>query len=104
VLQRWYRQGGTRAWCRAGRKPLHCAGFESTPERARQVGGSFGATCGLLLMKLLPTWHIQPGIYAMCAATAMLGGVFRASISLVVIVVEGTQARAAAGDAAGLAC
>jgi len=55
------------------------------------VGGSFGATCGLLLMKLLPTWHIQPGIYAMCAATAMLGGVFRASISLVIIVVEGTQ-------------
>ncbi|KAK9844167.1 hypothetical protein WJX81_006719 [Elliptochloris bilobata] len=55
------------------------------------VGGSFGATCGLLLMKALPTWHIQPGIYAMCAATAMLGGVFRASISLVIIVVEGTQ-------------
>ena len=61
------------------------------------MGGSFGATCGLLLMKLLPTWHIQPGIYAMCAATAMLGGVFRASISLVVIVVEGTQGRVAGG-------
>lgn len=28
----------------------------------------------------------------MCAATAMLGGVFRASISLVVLLVEGTQA------------
>lgn len=55
------------------------------------MGGSFGATCGLLLMQALPTWHIQPGIYAMCAATAMLGGVFRASISLVIIVVEGTQ-------------
>ena len=57
------------------------------------MGGSFGATCGLLLMQALPTWHIQPGIYAMCAATAMLGGVFRASISLVIIVVEGTQVR-----------
>ena len=56
-----------------------------------QVGGSFGATCGLLLMKLLPSWNIQPGVYAMCAATAMLGGVFRASISLVVLLVEGTQ-------------
>lgn len=58
-----------------------------------QVGSSFGATCGLLLMNLLPTWNIQPGLYAMVAATAMLGGVFRASISLVVLLVEGTQAR-----------
>ncbi len=46
---------------------------------------------GLLLMKWLPNWNIQPGVYAMCAAAAMLGGVFRSSISLVVIVVEGTQ-------------
>lgn len=59
---------------------------------AAQVGGSFGGTCGLLLMKWLPGWNIQPGLYAMCAATAMLGGVFRASISLVVLLVEGTQA------------
>ena len=56
-----------------------------------QVGGSFGGTCGLLLMHWLPDWNIQPGVYAMCAATAMLGGVFRASISLVVLLVEGTQ-------------
>ena len=57
-----------------------------------QVGGSFGATCGLLLMKWLPgSWHIQPGVYAMCAAAAMLGGVFRASLSVVVIFVEGSQ-------------
>ena len=48
---------------------------------------------GLLLMQRLPEWNIQPGLYAMCAAAAMLGGVFRSSISLVVIVVEGTQAR-----------
>lgn len=56
-----------------------------------QVGGSFGGTCGLLLMQLLPSWKIQPGVYAMCAAAATLGGVFRASISLVVLLVEGTQ-------------
>ena len=56
--------------------------------------------CGLLLMQALPTWHIQPGIYAMCAATAMLGGVFRASISLVIIVVEGTQVLRPPGDKA----
>ena len=55
------------------------------------VGSSFGAACGLGLMGALPAWNIQPGLYAMCAAAAMLGGVFRASISLVVIVVEGTQ-------------
>ena len=55
------------------------------------VGSSFGAACGLGLMGALPSWNIQPGLYAMCAAAAMLGGVFRASISLVVIVVEGTQ-------------
>lgn len=59
-----------------------------------QVGSSFGAAFGLLLMQWLPGWSIQPGLYAMCAAAAMLGGVFRSSISLVVIVVEGTQARA----------
>ena len=55
------------------------------------MGGAFGATCGLLLMRLLPTWQIQPGLYAMCAAAAMLGGVFRASISLVVIFVESSK-------------
>ena len=58
-----------------------------------QVGSSFGAGMGILLMQWLPEWNIQPGLYAMCAAAAMLGGVFRSSISLVVIVVEGTQAR-----------
>ena len=58
-----------------------------------QVGGSFGGTCGILLMQWLPTWNIQPGVYAMCAAAAMLGGVFRSSISLVVLLVEGTQVR-----------
>ena len=57
-----------------------------------QVGSSFGAGMGILLMQWLPEWNIQPGLYAMCAAAAMLGGVFRSSISLVVIVVEGTQA------------
>ena len=63
-----------------------------------QVGASFGATCGLLLMKWLPeSWHIQPGVYAMCAAAAMLGGVFRASLSVVVIFVEGSQVRALLG-------
>ena len=55
------------------------------------MGGSFGGTCGVLLMQLLPSWNIQPGVYAMCAAAAVLGGVFRASISLVVLLVEGTQ-------------
>lgn len=37
-----------------------------------------------MLMESLPmAWNIQPGIYAIVGATAMLGGVFRSSISLV---------------------
>ena len=65
-----------------------------------QVGSSFGAGMGLLLMQWLPEWNIQPGLYAMCAAAAMLGGVFRSSISLVVIVVEGTQASPSSSQSA----
>lgn len=57
-----------------------------------QVGSSFGAMYGLILMDVAPaSWSIQPGLYAIVAATAVLGGVFRSSISLVVIVVEGTR-------------
>lgn len=41
---------------------------------------------------MLPTtWKIYPGVYALVGATSVLGGVFRASISLVVIMVEGTR-------------
>ena len=41
---------------------------------------------------MLPAgWDIQPGIYAVVCATAMLGATFRSAISLVVIVVEGTR-------------
>ena len=56
-----------------------------------QVGGSFGALFGLALRWLLPGWHIEPGTYALLCATAVLGGVFRSTFSLVVIVVEGTR-------------
>lgn len=39
---------------------------------------------GLKLMMWLPeSWNIQPGVYAVVAATAVLAGVFRSSISLV---------------------
>ena len=56
------------------------------------MGSSFGALCGLGLQAWLPPpWDIQPGVYSIICATAMLGGVFRSSISLVVIVVEGTK-------------
>jgi chloride channel 7 len=55
------------------------------------VGASFGLLVGAGLSKMLPHWHINPGMYALVGGTAVLGGVFRASISLVVIVVEGTK-------------
>ena len=49
-----------------------------------QVGASFGGMVGLNLLMWLPvSWNIQPGVYAVVAATAVLAGVFRSSISLV---------------------
>lgn len=59
------------------------------------TGASFGALCGSGLTAALPeSWGLEPGLYALVGATAMLGGVFRSSISLVVIVVEGGQGKA----------
>ncbi|PSC71122.1 H(+) Cl(-) exchange transporter 7 [Micractinium conductrix] len=56
------------------------------------IGSAFGALQALLLIEVLPAgWDIQPGIYAVVCATAMLGATFRSAISLVVIVVEGTR-------------
>jgi chloride channel 7 len=56
------------------------------------VGSSFGVLLGLLLRQLLPAWwSIQPGVYAVVCATAMLGAVLRSSISLVAIMIEGTR-------------
>lgn len=47
---------------------------------------------GIILEQLLPlSWAISPGVYALVGATSVLGGVFRASISLVIIMVEGTR-------------
>lgn len=44
-------------------------------------------------LSVLYIWsYIHAGIYALIGATASLAGVFRSSISLVVIVVEGTRA------------
>jgi len=55
------------------------------------AGGAFGGTAGLLLSRALPAMRLQAGLFAMVGATAALGGVFRASVALVVLVVEGTQ-------------
>lgn len=55
------------------------------------IGSAVGGACGLSFRRLLdPSWDIQPGLYALTGATAMLGGVFRSTISLVVIMIEGT--------------
>ena len=55
------------------------------------LGACGGGAFGLALRGFLPaTWDVQPGVYALIGATATLAGVFRSSISLVVIMVEGT--------------
>ena len=54
------------------------------------VGGSFGALAGFALRAALPGLGVQPGLYALCCATAVLGGVFRSSISLAVLMMEAT--------------
>ena len=61
------------------------------------IGGSSGALLGAVfhLFVFHPLGLVDrkkpPGIYALVGATACLGGVFRSSISLVVIVLEGTK-------------
>ncbi|KAJ7547275.1 hypothetical protein O6H91_08G078100 [Diphasiastrum complanatum] len=57
---------------------------------AMLVGASFGAFIGRVLEAMFPSGNIQPGLHALVGTASMLGGVFRASISLVVIMVEGT--------------
>ncbi|KAH9305223.1 hypothetical protein KI387_009627 [Taxus chinensis] len=54
------------------------------------VGASVGALLGCIFRLIFPGANIQPGLHALIGATALLGGVFRSSISVVVIMVEGT--------------
>lgn len=55
------------------------------------LGGTWGALWGLIVRDWLPGWNVQPGLYALMAGTGTLGGVFRSTISLVVLVIEGTK-------------
>lgn len=55
------------------------------------MGGTWGGMWGYIIRRLIPSWNIQPGLYAMLAATGVLGGVFRSAISLVVLMVEATR-------------
>jgi chloride channel 7 len=56
-----------------------------------------GCTGGRLLAKIMVTLHMIPegngqqGVYALMGAVAALGGVQRSSISLCIIILEGTQ-------------
>ena len=59
------------------------------------LGACTGGCAGLMLKTALPeSWDIQPGLYALIGATSALGGVFRSSVSLVVIMVESTNGQA----------
>ncbi|KIY91894.1 Chloride channel protein CLC-d [Monoraphidium neglectum] len=42
------------------------------------AGATSGGLVGSWLRMWLPGWNIQPGLYSLMAATATLGGVFRA--------------------------
>eukprot|EP00798_Chlamydomonas_sp_ICE-L_P001153 gene1153-3718_t len=55
------------------------------------LGASWGAMWGQTVRLWLPSWNVQPGLYALLAATGVLGGVFRSAMSLVVLMVEGTR-------------
>ncbi|KAL2644403.1 hypothetical protein R1flu_011990 [Riccia fluitans] len=54
------------------------------------VGSSCGALLGIFFKILFPNGDVQPGLHALIGATAMLASMFRTSISVVVIIVEGT--------------
>ncbi len=54
------------------------------------IGASLGRLCGQLIRMSLGTTSVFSGAYALAGAAAMLGGVQRATISLVVILMEGT--------------
>ena len=66
---------------------------------AIMIGSSFGSLLGSTLQLVFNEENglvdtigaINPGLYGLVGATALLGGVFRSSISLVVIVIEGTR-------------
>lgn len=60
------------------------------------LGSSMGTLTAMMYKLILPSWYtqynpIQPGLFALIGATAMLTGVFRSTISVVVIMVEGTD-------------
>lgn len=61
------------------------------PPSSSQVGSAWGGLLGIMVRAWLPTWNVQPGVYALMAATGVLGGVFRSAMSLVALVIEGSH-------------
>eukprot|EP01117_Protostelium_nocturnum_P005886 TRINITY_DN2117_c0_g1_i1.p1 TRINITY_DN2117_c0_g1~~TRINITY_DN2117_c0_g1_i1.p1 ORF type:complete len:763 (-),score=210.69 TRINITY_DN2117_c0_g1_i1:92-2188(-) len=55
------------------------------------AGAAYGRAMGQLLLPLLPQMQIEPVVFALLGASAMLSGIFRTPISLTAIIIEGTS-------------
>lgn len=54
-------------------------------------GCALGRLLGLALKLALPSYHIDPGVFALMGGAAVLGGIARMTISLTVIIIESTN-------------
>lgn len=54
------------------------------------MGSSLGRMVGQVIALLLPDAHINPGVFALMGAASFMGGLFRTTVSLCVMLLEAT--------------